>query len=674
MTTAISPHRCQHTPGRRAWGWTVLVMCLLAVPIRAQLPDFGLTDTPGPVTAGVAVMSDRVAAGNPTAVAVVIDIADPYHINPDAARSGPAWFEGQYPTSLRVLEMPEGVEVGPVQFPEPHGYEVAYAEQEILVYEGRAVLYLPLLVGEGAAVGPADVKLELEYQACDPQVCLMPEIVELTASIEVLAPGTPVEGVSEANLETFADFDPAGWSRIGEENAVATEETPPGLAESDPDPLAAAVESEPATMAKLLSTLAIAVGAGFLLNFTPCVLPVVPLKVMSLAQHGDAGGGRSRTVLLALVMAAGIVGFWMAIALAMVGLKQFSAVNQLFQYPSFNIGVGLVIAVLAVSMLGVFTINLPRAVYQINPTGDTVAGSLGFGVMTAILATPCAGPLMGGAVFWATQQGVGTTLGTFAALGLGMALPYLVLTLFPGLVNKMPRAGAGSELLKQTMGVLMLAAAAFFVGTGIVALTSDGTAANSKVHWWVVGGFIAAAGGWLIVRGVAKVCQTGGGKGFAGVAGLLLMLAGGWVGYELSRPDTAIAAAGQEQTGIPWVYYTPERLAEHQAAGRTVVLDFTADWCLNCKALEKTVLQNERVASLLRTGDVVPMKVDITSSRNVAGTDLLKAMGRITIPLLVVLDGEGNEVFKADFYTIDQVVAAIGRAEDGAAPTADAGG
>lgn len=645
-----------------AWCIAAAAFCVLTLPTLAQLPSFGLTEAPQPVTAIAAVMSGRVVAGNPTAVAVVIDIAEPYHINPDEARSGPAWFEGQYPTTLRVLEAPEGLRLGRVQFPEPHGYAVAYADQEILVYDGRVILYLPVLVDAEAAPGPASFKLELEYQACDPQVCLMPAFMELTATFEVVAPGTAVDASStEDTAALFADFDPAGWSAVGE-NAAGDRLPAPETTESQSEPSASAAEVVPATLAKLLSTLAIAIGAGFLLNFTPCVLPVVPLKVMSMAKHGEGAGGRSRTVLLALVMAAGIVGFWLAIALAMVGLKQFSAVNQMFQYPSFNIGVGVVIAVLAVSMLGVFTINLPRAVYQINPTGDTVAGSLGFGVMTAVLATPCAGPLMGGAVFWATQQGAGTTLGTFAALGLGMALPYLVLTLFPGLVNKMPRAGAGSELLKQTMGVLMLAAAAFFVGTGIVSLTSDGTAANSKAHWWVVGGFIAAAGLWLIARGVVKVCQTRGGKSFAGAAGLLLIISGGWVGYELSRPDAAIAAAGETQTGIPWIYYTPERLAEQQAAGRAVVLDFTADWCLNCKALEKTVLENERVASLLREDGVVPMKVDITSSRNVAGTELLKAMGRVTIPLLVVLDAEGNEVFKADFYTVDQVVEAIGAA------------
>ncbi|MEM9491452.1 MAG: thioredoxin family protein [Myxococcota bacterium] len=113
---------------------------------------------------------------------------------------------------------------------------------------------------------------------------------------------------------------------------------------------------------------------------------------------------------------------------------------------------------------------------------------------------------------------------------------------------------------------------------------------------------------------------------------------------------------------IAWVYYTPERLAGEQAAGNTVVLDFTADWCLNCKALEKAVLESDRVAARLREPGVTPMKVDITSSRNVAGNALLKEMGSLTIPLLVVLDPAGEVVFRGDFYTADQVVDAVDRA------------
>ncbi|MEM1027499.1 MAG: cytochrome c biogenesis protein CcdA [Planctomycetota bacterium] len=636
-------------------------------PAVAQGLPLTLDNLVPPVTAKAVVMADQAHVGSPTAIAVVIDIAETYHVNPDPPRSGPEWFPGQFPTTLKLIDPPAGVSVGAVQYPEPKPYKVEYADQEILVYEGQVVLYVPLLLAPEIEPGTLDLQLELEVQACDPQVCLMPETFELSAELDVVPVATAIAEADSATQEVFRGFDPAGWSRIGEALPEAESDDHEEQARTE----VATVTPTDSGLATLITQLALALGAGFLLNFTPCVLPVVPLKVMSLAQHGESAGGRRRTIVLALVMAAGIIGFWLAIAAAVVSLKQFETVNQLFKYASFNFAVGIVIAVLAVSMLGVFTINLPRAVYQINPTGDTVTGSFGFGIMTAVLATPCAGPLMGSAVFWATTQGVSTVLLVFFALGLGMALPYLMLTLFPQLVNKMPRAGAGSELLKQTMGVLMLAASSFFIGVGVVSLTSDGTQATSKAYWWPVGGLIAVAGLWLIVRGLGKVCSTAQSRGVVTACGLLLILSGGWVGVEFSEADAKTSGAGEvAETGIPWVYYTPERLAEQQAAGRVSVIDFTAEWCLNCKALEKAVLESDRIMALLREPSVAPIKVDITSSRNVDGNNLLKEMGRVTIPLLVVLDAEGNEVFKADFYTIDQVAQAIEQAKAGGAVAA----
>ncbi|MEO1236776.1 MAG: cytochrome c biogenesis protein CcdA [Planctomycetota bacterium] len=507
VPTSSDPRRRCGFP-QRVWGW--LAVCVAWAGVAAGQPGgggggfgfgFGAADeAPEPVTAEAVFMSDRVHVGSPTAVAVVIDIAEGFHINPDAARSGPEWFPGQYPTALRAIDVPEGVRLGEPQFPEPHPYQTEYAPQPLDVYEGRAVLTVPVLLDAGVEPGALTLSFELEVQACDDQVCFIPETKALSATIEVVPVGTAIEAVDAEREDVFAEFDPAGWSRVGE-SLSSGDATPP---EEDAAAAAAGGEIPGAGDRTLWLTLLAALGGGLLLNFTPCVLPVVPLKVMSLAQHGDGAGGQKRTVLLALVMSAGIVGFWLAIAAAIVGLQQFQAVNQLFQYPAFNLAVGGVIAVLAVSMLGVFTINLPRAVYQVNPTGDTVTGSLAFGVMTAVLATPCAGPFMGSAMAWATLQSPATVLAVFAAIGVGMALPYLALTLMPGLIEKLPRAGAGSELLKQTMGVLMLAAAAYFVGVGIVALTSDGTAANSQAYWWAVGACVAAAGGGCCGGGWAR--------------------------------------------------------------------------------------------------------------------------------------------------------------------------
>ena len=118
----------------------------------------------------------------------------------------------------------------------------------------------------------------------------------------------------------------------------------------------------------------------------------------------------------------------------------------------------------AIGMAGFFTIQLPNKVYALQTSHETLGGSFVFGIMTAILSTPCTAPLMGAAAAWATTQSPATVLTVFGAIGIGMAIPYLILSAFPDLVKKMPRTGPASEVVKQVMGLLLLAA----VGRGLL--------------------------------------------------------------------------------------------------------------------------------------------------------------------------------------------------------------
>ena len=178
----------------------------------------------------------------------------------------------------------------------------------------------------------------------------------------------------------------------------------------------------------------------------------------------------------------------------------FTAINQLFQYPAFTIILGTFIGIMAIGMGGLFSIRLPSVVYKVNPKQDSGFGSFLFGVMTAVLSTPCTAPFMGAAAAWATTQSAVLTLTVFGSIGFGMAVPYLVLATFPHLVEKMPRAGAASEVIKQVMGLLMLAAAVYFIGVGLSGIMQQEGAPLSRMYLWIVSGCIAAAGLWLAWR------------------------------------------------------------------------------------------------------------------------------------------------------------------------------
>lgn len=157
---------------------------------------------------------------------------------------------------------------------------------------------------------------------------------------------------------------------------------------------------------------------------------------------------------------------------------------------------------------------------------------------------------------------------------------------------------------------------------------------------------VAGAGVWAAAR-VWQISQSPTSKGVMLVVSGMMILGSFWMAERLTSPSL-----------IDWVYYTPEKLAEVRRENKVVVLEFTAEWCLNCKALEQAVLSNGRVVKAMNQPGVVPVKVDLTGG-NAQGTNLLRETGRITIPWLVVQRADGTTVFASEAYTVDQVVRAV---------------
>ena len=579
-----------------------------------------------------------VRPGDQIPIAVVLQHAAGFHSWPNVPVVPPQLGDVvPIPTTIDIIAVPAGTEVQEIQWPRPAPVTVRYTRRpvELLSYIDTAVAYVPLQLDQYQPLGETTVELRVRYQVCDESVCYPPETVDLSVPLTVVAAGIETSATTNepALFEGFGLGTYSG-STLGIPAYISM--------------FRWSFSFDPRGAPGMVLLLSLALLGGLLLNATPCVLPIIPIKILGLQA---AAGDPSRLRMLGGMMSLGVVAFWMVLAGAIAFISGFDAISSLFQTGWFSPLVGVIVGLAGVGMLGAFNVRLPQVLYRFNPTGETALGSFAFGVMTAVLSTPCTAPFMAGASAWAVLQPSPVTLSTFGAIGVGMALPYLLLTTRPGLLRRIPRSGPASALVKQVIGVLMLAVAAFFIGSAISATFQQAPAPPNRGYWWIVGGLVIAAGGWFAYRS------------FHITKSLTARLVAITAAIAVAVPTVFVTRSLSSHGPIDWVAYTPERFAESVSEGDVVVMDFTAEWCLNCKVLELAVLHQESIVKLFDLPGVVPMRADLTTE-NLPGQAKLKELGWVGIPLLAVFGpgtGYDSPVLR-DSYTVSVVREAVVRA------------
>lgn len=662
----------------------IFMAALLGLISFSQSNGQGLPDLPGTTRFSRKVVDDgskvrltagvnraKVAPGEPIAVAVVMDFAKGWHAWPAKVQNAlPANIaEFAIHTSVEVKERPEWIAaVGPIQWPTPHAAEVADIDNpgktvSVPLYQGRVAIFVPVLIAKDAPLGPSNLTITVGHQVCDEKGCLAPEESDVTVSFEVVAAGA---GSAAATGGDFATFDAKALDTLKPE-AAASNVQPGERGEQRSSGgstffgFSLARLSGPGGFV-LLSLFGVI--GGFFLNLTPCVLPVIPIKVLTLSKHAGSPG---RSLVLGIWMALGVVAFWLALGIPAAFVTAFADPSRLFGIWWLTTGIGLLIGIMGLGILGLFNFNLPQAVYMVNPEADSAFGSFLFGMMTSVLGLPCFG-FVAGALLGATPTfGPIGTIVVFGSIGVGMALPYLVLAAKPAWLDRLPRSGPASDLVKQVMGLLLLAAACYFVGSGLVALVQDYPYLAKRLHWWVAAIFASFAGLWLVVRTFAITKRAWPRIVFTLLA---LVFAAGGIGaawdetvqardnYEKTR--AAIEKAGESGTIVTgtWIDYSESIVKRALAENKTVVMDFTAEWCLNCKALKAAVLNASPVKPALESDSTVMVRVDLTSTK-APGWDKLKAFGQTGIPLLVIQGPGLPEPWMSNAYTSEQVLKAL---------------
>lgn len=433
-------------------------------------------------------------------------------------------------------------------------------------HHGRVVWYVPIAIASG--VDPASLQItgSVVAQACDPHTCLPPQEFPFAAA---LGSGVPVGGPPSAG---------------------------------------------PVSTNALSAMLGAALLGGLILNLMPCVLPVISLKLLAFVEQ--SGQSRARVFALNLWYAAGLILVFLVLATLSTAFSM--AWGEQFTLTWFKVAITALVFVMALSFLGVWEIPIPGFVGS-GKAGQLQAregavGSFSKGVFTTILATPCTGPFLGTVFGFTLKQPAYVTYLIFAAAGLGMALPYLVISLVPELIRLLPKPGAWMETLKEVMGFLLLATVVYLFTTMSPQYFVPSLAL-------LVGLWFAC---WLIGR--TPLTASPSRRRSAWLGGTVTAMAVGLFGFTVLL----------EQPKLPWKDFSAETLEQARAEGKTVMVDFTADWCPNCKWNLKFAIDTEAVGQLVAKNGVVPMVADWTDRSPAIKEFLVKRLNRQAIPVLAI--------------------------------------
>lgn len=375
----------------------------------------------------------------------------------------------------------------------------------------------------------------------------------------------------------------------------------------------------------LIAAIAFAFVGGMILNLMPCVFPVLSLKILSFAQH--AGQGHSpverRGAMRAhgLFYAVGVIVSFLLLAGALLVLKSAgSAVGWGFQLqnPGVVWALAVIFFLIGLNLMGAFEVGTlaPSALMNFSAKNPGVDAFFA-GVLAVVAASPCTAPFMGAALGFALTQNAFAALAVFAALGIGMALPYVVLAWFPKWLDRLPRPGPWMITFKQALAFPMFLTVVWLIWVIAQQASVDGAAIA------LVGLVGIAFGAWLLgsLRARARV---------VGALASVLAIVFAW-------PTTAVVEANVAQgttvsSSAQWKPWNADEIAKLNAEGKSVFVDFTAAWCVSCQANKRLVLTRADVEKAFADKNVVLMRADWTN-RDERITQALKQMNRSGVPV-----------------------------------------
>lgn len=686
---------------------------MTAVPIRSLFLSFLLifggfaANAHAQVRASLVSPQTSIQPGEPFTVALRLNHDPTWHtywINPGTG----------YPTTLK-WDLPPGWTASEIRWPAPivikdrigniigNGYEhIAYLPVEITppadLQPGSPVILRALaewlMCADVCIPGESQVSLELPVSADPPQPSsgAGAEAAATVASLPREVPGwgieaerngdkvvlrlTPSSDVPHAEptdlrffaSDAFIQYDQPQAVRTGEggeiviempvspsanpttERLVGVLTTPggwfrgidvKGMTIDVPLTTGAIIASTEAGPGSLAGTLLLAFVGGLILNLMPCVFPVLGIKILGFVNQ--AGSDRRKVTTHGLVFTMGVLAsFWVlagVLALLRAGGDQLGWGFQL-QSPVFIFVLAALLLVFALSLSGVFEFGLrATGVGSRLQTRGGYTGSFFTGVLATVVATPCSAPFLAPALGAALALPLVDSFAVFTAIAVGLSTPYLLLSIFPQAIKVLPRPGAWMETFKQAMAFPLYATVVFLVWV------LAGQVSEGGLLFALLGLTLIAMGAWLHGRfGAPGSTLSRARVGLAG--GVFLMLAGTLLGWP--RPPT-----------IVWEEWSPERVAQLQAEGRPIYVDFTARWCFTCQTNKNVVFSSEEVKSTFADKKVALLRADWTNQDPRITAELAK-WNRSAVPFnLVYLPDEAEPRVLPELLTPGIVLEAV---------------
>jgi thiol:disulfide interchange protein DsbD len=525
---------------------------------------------------------------------------------------------------LTVTLSASGLSFGPTVYP-TWGYFNDPAQGKTEVYVGNFKVFVPLTTTP-LPTGIIGVTAEIKGIACTSKLCLAPFTKQITAQIDF----------SQAQSWPTITFETAPPRKAAAPPPV--QPTPQAASDGSPDAqaliktLSGWQEQTSGTAIGIAGHpawyLLLALLAGLSINIMPCVLPIIPLIIMRLISQ--AKESPARRVSLGFSFCGGIVLFFAAFAVlsAVVKLATGAALdlNSIYRSPAAAITLFILLVLFALVLLDAITLTVPASVASRQGSRAGAAGSVSMGFFAGILSTPCSGAIIGAVLVWAQTQPLAVSGAALVLMGVGMALPYAVLVSIPKLLDFVPKPGTWMEIFKKTGGFLLLLVAFKFT---LATLAKDHLL-NVLIYGVIFAFCVWMWGSWVgLTTPKSKKWTT------RLIAVVIAVAAGFWLLPSIQAPK------------IDWQPYDAAVVQKAIEDNRPLVLKFTADWCTNCKIVDKNVYQQPDIAKLIRDKDFIAVKADTTQAAFPAAVDMKRIFGEPgNVPVTILLNPETKTLIK----------------------------